>query len=139
MQDKPDANTLLEAIQDLLIKEVLPEIKDNDSLSYKTLVSWNMLGVIGREIKYGEIFLDKEIERMSMFFRNKSISFINTDVKDESYIAKMKRCRSLNEKLTEYIRKKKSSNEDLELWNLVKESLNEKLKISNPRFGTGEQ
>ena len=53
MQDRPDANTLLEAIQDLIIKEILPAIKDNDGLSYKTLVSWNMLGVIGRELKYG--------------------------------------------------------------------------------------
>ena len=123
MQDRPDANTLLEAIQDLIIKEILPAIKDNDGLSYKTLVSWNMLGVIGRELKYGEIFLDKEIKRVSDFLRENSIAFINTD---------------LNEKLTDYIRKKKIANENSELWNLVKESLNEKLRISNPRFGTGE-
>ena len=50
----------------------------------------------------------------------------------------MELCRSLNEKLTDYIRKKKIANEDSALWSLVKESLNEKLKISNPRFGTGE-
>lgn len=138
MQDRPDANALLEAIQDLIIKELLPAIKDNDALSYKTLVSWNMLGVIGREIKYGEIFLEKEIERISGFLRENSVSFINLDVKDESYLAKMERCRSLNEKLTDYIRKKKLANENESLWNLVKESLNEKLRISNPRFGTGE-
>ncbi|HNI89886.1 MAG TPA: hypothetical protein PKX55_17165, partial [Leptospiraceae bacterium] len=69
MQDRPDANALLEAIQDLLIKEVMPAIKDNDGLSYKTLVSWNMLGVIGRELKYGEIYLDNEISRISNFLR----------------------------------------------------------------------
>ncbi len=138
MQDRPDANVLLEAIQDLLIKEVLPALKDNDAVSYKTLVSWNMLGVISREIKYGEIFLDQEIERVSNFLRENSISFVTTDTKDKTYLAKMELCRSLNEKLTDYIRKKKIANEDATLWNLVKESLNEKLRISNPRFGTGE-
>ena len=138
MQDRPDANILLEAIQDLLIKEVLPALKDNDAVSYKTLVSWNMLGVIGREIKYGESFIDQEIERVSIFLRENSISFVTTDTKDKNYLAKMELCRSLNEKLTDYIRKKKIANEDSALWSLVKESLNEKLKISNPRFGTGE-
>ncbi len=138
MQDRPDANVLLEAIQDLIIKEILPAIKDNDGLSYKTLVSWNMLGVIGRELKYGETFLDQEIERVSNFLRENSISFVTTDTNDKTYLAKMELCRSLSEKLTDYIRKKKIANEDTALWSLVKESLNEKLRISNPRFGTGE-
>ena len=89
-------------------------------------------------MKYGETFLDKEIERVSHFLRENSIAFINTDLKDQTYLAKMEQCRSLNEKLTDYIRKKKIANENSELWNLVKESLNEKLRISNPRFGTGE-
>jgi hypothetical protein len=138
MQDRPDANVLLEAIQDLIIKEILPALKDNDALSYKTLVSWNMLGVIGREIKYGEIFLDKEIERVSNFLRENSISFVTTDTEEKNYLAKMELCLSLNEKLTDYIRRKKIANEDSELWSLVKESLSEKLRITNPRFGTGE-
>ncbi|HMX35550.1 MAG TPA: DUF6285 domain-containing protein, partial [Leptospiraceae bacterium] len=119
-------------------KEVMPAIKDNDGLSYKTLVSWNMLGVIGRELKYGEIYLDNEISRISNFLRENSISFVNEDIDDANYIAKMERCKSLNEKLTEYIRKRKVANEDKDLWNLVKESLNEKLKIANPRFNAGE-
>jgi len=57
MQDRPDAPALLEAIGDFLMKEVLPAVKDSDSLSYKTLVSWNMLGVIAREFKDGERLL----------------------------------------------------------------------------------
>ncbi len=138
MQDRPDANALLEAIQDLIIKEILPALKDNDALSYKTLVSWNMLGVIGREIKYGEIFLDKEIERVSNFLRENSISFVTTDTEEKNYLAKMELCLSLNEKLTDYIRRKKIADEDSALWSLVKESLSEKLRITNPRFGTGE-
>lgn len=44
MQDKPTSADLLEAIQDFLMKEVLPQFKDKELLSYKTLVSWNMLG-----------------------------------------------------------------------------------------------
>lgn len=64
MQDKPTSADLLEAIQDFLMKEVLPQFKDKELLSYKTLVSWNMLGVVSREIRSGEEALDKELGRL---------------------------------------------------------------------------
>ena len=46
MQDRPDSTILLEAIQDFLMKDIMPFVKESDILCYKTLVSWNMLGVI---------------------------------------------------------------------------------------------
>lgn len=64
MQDKPTSADLLEAIQDFLMKEILPQFKDKEFLSYKTLVSWNMLGVVSREIRSGEELLDKELSRL---------------------------------------------------------------------------
>ncbi|EMO75353.1 hypothetical protein LEP1GSC127_1325 [Leptospira kirschneri str. 200801925] len=64
MQDKPTSTDLIESIQDFLMKEVLPQFKDKDLLSYKTLVSWNMLGVVSREIRSGEELLDRELNRL---------------------------------------------------------------------------
>lgn len=51
MQYRPDSKELLQAIQDFLMKDLLPKLEGDDLLSYKTLVSWNMLGVIAREIE----------------------------------------------------------------------------------------
>ncbi len=132
MQDNPNINILLEAIQDLLMKEILPAIKDNEGLAYKTLVSWNMLGVISREVKMGEVFLNSEIQSIAAYLKE------NVSINNQTYAEKMDLCRNLNQKLNESILKNKSSIENLEVWNLVKNSLKEKLEISNPRYNTGD-
>ncbi len=51
MQYRPETKDLLSAIQDFLIKDLLPKIESDELLSYKALVSWNMLGVVSREIE----------------------------------------------------------------------------------------
>lgn len=132
MQDRPGSTVLLEAIQDFLMKEVMPFVRENDALSYKTLVSWNMLGVVAREIKSGESKLGDEIARLSRYLgREQSISATLT------YQEKMEICKELNTQFSEKIRKEKLSLEDSEAWNLAKKSLEEKIEISNPRFSTG--
>lgn len=73
MQDKPTSTDLIESIQDFLMKEALPQFKDKDLLSYKTLVSWNMLGVVSREIRSGEELLDRELNRLAKLL-NKDFS-----------------------------------------------------------------
>ena len=134
MQDRPDVSILLEAIQDFIIKDLLPEIKENEALSYKALVSWNMLGVINREWKQGEKLIDLEIQRVMDFFKAKSILFANLEIENKSYHEKKEIVRELNYKLSEYIRKKQISVDDLEVWDLVKKSIQEKLTLANPRF-----
>ncbi|GBF38440.1 DUF6285 domain-containing protein [Leptospira johnsonii] len=129
MQDKPSATELLEAIQDFLMKEVLPEFRDKDLLAYKTLVSWNMLGVISREIRSGEESLDKELSRLSSLLGKKS-EFPKT------WNEKKDLTSSWNEELRDIIRKEKKSLEDTEYWKHIKESVIEKVEIVNPRFTT---
>ncbi|MEI1278905.1 DUF6285 domain-containing protein [Leptospira venezuelensis] len=129
MQDKPSATELLEAIQDFLMKEVLPEFRDKDLLAYKTLVSWNMLGVISREIRSGEESLDKELMRLSSLLKKKS-EFPKT------WNEKKNLTSSWNEELRDIIRKDKKSLEDTEYWKHIKESVIEKVEIVNPRFTT---
>lgn len=132
MQDSPNINILLEAIQDLLMKEILPAIKDNEGLAYKTLVSWNMLGVISREVKMGEVFLNSEIQSIAEFLK------IDRSIENRTYLEKMEICRDSNQKLNVSIIENKSSVENTEVWNLVKKSLKEKLEISNPRYNNSD-
>jgi hypothetical protein len=132
MQDRPSANILLEAIADFLIKEILPITKDNDLLSYKTLVSWNMLEIISRELKYGEKFLTAELERLSSYL-NKEDNFLTKTYQEKLELAKL-----WNKELSEKIREKKIFNPHSVEWNLVKLTLREKLEIANPKFLQGE-
>ncbi|PKA16712.1 DUF6285 domain-containing protein [Leptospira haakeii] len=129
MQDKPSATELLEAIQDFLMKEVLPEFRDKDLLAYKTLVSWNMLGVISREIRSGEESIDKELTRLASLLKKKS-EFPKTWNEKKSLTS------TWNEELRDIIRKEKKSLEDTEYWKHIKESVIEKVEIVNPRFTT---
>ncbi len=129
MQDKPSATELLEAIQDFLMKEVLPEFKEKDLLAYKTLVSWNMLGVVSREIRSGEELLDKELSRLASLLGKKQ-EFPRTWNEKKTLTS------SWNLELRDKIRKEKKSVEDSDYWKHVKESVREKVEIVNPRFTT---
>jgi hypothetical protein len=133
MQDRPDANHLLEAIQDFLIKEIMPAVKHSDLLSYKTLVSWNMLGVISRELRLGEVYLNQELKRLKEFLKSDVIIDFEAD-----YTSKLQLCRDLNKQLSDEIKSKKWTNKDTEVWELVKNGLREKLEIANPRFQKSE-
>ncbi|EQA45138.1 hypothetical protein LEP1GSC050_4038 [Leptospira broomii serovar Hurstbridge str. 5399] len=129
MQDKPTSTELLEAIQDFLMKEVLPEFRDKDLLSYKTLVSWNMLGVVSREIRSGEELLDKELSRLAKLLKK--------DGKFPSTLNEKKKLASgWNLELRDLIRKEKKTIDDRSYWEHVKESVREKVEVTNPRFTT---
>ncbi|MDI7237783.1 DUF6285 domain-containing protein [Leptospira santarosai] len=129
MQDKPTSADLLEAIQDFLMKEVLPQFKDKELLSYKTLVSWNMLGVVSRDIRSGEEALDKELGRLVELLDKSSVfpSTLNE---------KKKLAHDWNMELLDRIRKEKLSSENSRYWNHVKETVKEKVEITNPRFAS---
>ncbi|EMN46271.1 DUF6285 domain-containing protein [Leptospira weilii] len=127
MQDKPTSADLLEAIQDFLMKEILPQFKDKEFLSYKTLVSWNMLGVVSREIRSGEELLDKELSRL--------VGILNKNLANPSTLNEKKAlAHAWNIELRDKIRKEKLSSENLQYWNHVKETVKEKVEVINPRF-----
>lgn len=128
MQDRPRAQDLLDAIADYLLKEVLPAVRENDALAYKALVSWNMLGVVSRELKEGETHLNAELERLSKRFGESPGPL--TTVRE-----KMERVQSLNQKLSDQIRSGKILPSNAEVLSLVKKSLEEKLAVANPRSG----
>ncbi|MCB1320271.1 MAG: hypothetical protein KDK34_08460 [Leptospiraceae bacterium] len=135
MQDKPEAADLMDAIQEFLMKEILPFVKERDDLSFKTLVSWNMLGVMAREFRTGEHFINAEFERLHALLN------LNPDdpqlTTPDTYIEKMELCRQLNHKLAEQIRNGHFEGDltpDHPIWQHVRETLRETLSVSNPRF-----
>lgn len=129
MQDKPRAPDLLEAVADFLMKEVMPAVKGSDALTYKTLVSWNMLGVISREFREGESLAREEYARLGPLVSEQRSA-------PDNYPELLQRLEEMNTLLAARIRSEKLTDKDEEIWQSVKETLRAKLRISNPRFGT---
>ncbi|MCW7460910.1 hypothetical protein [Leptospira limi] len=150
MQYRPDTKELLSSIQDFMMKELLPKLEGDDLLSYKTLVSWNMLGVIAREIENSE-YTNLWSEILNQKLR---ISDLESKYDLESFqkLSKKEKYQVLyhwNQSLAQTIRnqsnqsnqtnsKTNSSQIDTspkgKVWNLVKIQLKENLSVSNPRF-----
>ena len=157
MQDKPTSIDLLDAIQDFLMKEVMPTVKEKDLLSFKTLVSWNMLGVIIREIKLEEPMLEKEFNSlMSLLGKEAELLFSQNKIEIEnnldqnqkfdntkSYYSifvklnlneKKEIILKANEMLAQIIRDKKILPSQEEYFDHIMATLKDKLAISNPRY-----
>ncbi len=132
MQDNPRAPELLEAIGDFLMKEIMPFVKDEEALAYKTLVSWNMLGVVSREFREGESSARAEYGRLAKLLGREETPAPN-------YPELLAQLEDLNQQLAGQIRAEGYSRDRAEVWNAVKEGLREKLRVSNPRFGAGAE
>ena len=126
MQYKPENQDLIEAIAEFLRKDILTLVKDNDELAYKTLVSWNMLNVVMRDLEKEELNHIKELERLSELL-NLSLE-IPLTLKE-----KKEKVKGLNQKLCELIKNQKI-HKNHPIWEHVKQTLIENLSISNPRF-----
>lgn len=147
MQDKPTSTQLLEAIQDFLMKEIMPMVKDKDLLSFKTLISWNMLGVIVRELKQEEPLLEKEFSSLLPLLSDsdkvilpqnvkQSESNINSrSISELSLNEKKEILSKANELFAKSIREEKILPSNPEVFHHVMETLKDKLAISNPRYG----
>ena len=129
MQYRPEHTDLLDAIQDFLIKEVLPAVKDKDAIAYKTLVSWNMLGVVSRELKGGRTLLEQDTAALA------NILGKNIDPHEFADRALWQKAQELSRQVANKIREDKVTAGSAE-WATVKEILKHNLQISNPRYGT---
>jgi len=129
MQYRPEHTDLLDAIQDFLIKEVLPAVKDHDAVAYKTLVSWNMLGVVSRELKNGRTLLEQDTAALAQMLGEKIYPH---ELADRELWQKGQ---ELSRHVAKKIRVNKVGPGSTE-WSAVKEILKHNLQISNPRYGT---
>lgn len=129
MQYRPEHTDLIDAIQEFLIKEVLPFVKEQDALAYKTLVSWNMLGVVSRELKNGRPLLEQDAASLA------TLAGENVNVQTLGDRALWQRAQALAKTAAQSIRAKKTMPGSTE-WNTVRQVLKHNLQISNPRYGT---
>ncbi|TGL14046.1 hypothetical protein [Leptospira levettii] len=147
MQYRPDTKELLSAIQEFMMKELLPKLEGDDLLSYKTLVSWNMLGVIAREIENSEYTnLWAEILNQKFLISDLESKYNLENFQKLTKKEKHQVIYNWNQSLAQTIRnqsnqtnsKHNSPNIDTspkgKIWNLVKLQLKENLSVSNPRF-----
>ncbi|TGL39177.1 hypothetical protein [Leptospira perdikensis] len=143
MQYRPETKELISAIQDFLMKDLLPKLEGDDLLSYKTLVSWNMLGVIARETESSEF----EGDWNRILELNLKVSKLETDfdkIKFSSLSRKEKYNLLLdwNQEFAKKIRNQSKNHSSFEVkpgskvWDFAKNQLKETLSISNPRFQT---
>lgn len=128
MQDKPNLDELLEAVSEFLMKEIFPLVKDNEELSYKTLVSWNTLQILAREWKLAEELMNEDISRLANYLQKENSS------QQITFLQKKQVWKNLNQEFSKIIREKKISEPTSKEWKLVKQSLEAKLQISNPKF-----
>lgn len=127
MQYRPEHIDLIDAIQEFLLKEVLPFVKDNDALAYKTLVSWNMLGVVSRELKNGRPLLEQDARLLADLAGEK----LNTAMPDREL---WQTAQNLAKQVARKIRESKAMPGGSE-WNAVKQLLKHNLQVANPRYG----
>lgn len=134
MQYRPDAKDLILAIQEFLLKDLIPKLEGEDLLSYKTLVSWNMLGVLSRELEKETDFNSKEWKNLSELPCGEGLP---RDINDFERLPSKMRREFLKEayfNMAKELRKSKNSNTDSKEWQILKEQLQDNLAISNPRF-----
>jgi hypothetical protein len=129
MQYRPEHTDLLDTIQDFLIKEVLPAVKDHEAIAYKTLVSWNMLGVVSRELKGGRALLEQDAAALARMLGE------NINPHEFTDRALWQEAQELSAKAGRSIRASKASFGSEE-WRVVKDILKHNLQISNPRYST---
>lgn len=129
MQNRPEAADLMDAVAEMLIKEVLPLAQEHggDALAYKALVSWNMLGIVARELRQGEGLLNEELANLAQLLGQAAPA-------GDSYMEKMSAARELNAKLAKKIATEKIGPENAEIWRHAKDALQKTLTVSNPRF-----
>lgn len=134
MQYRPDAKDLILAIQEFLLKDLIPKLEGEDLLSYKTLVSWNMLGVLSRELEKETDFNSKEWKNLLELPCGEGLP---RDINDFERLPSKMRREFLKEayfNMAKELRKSKNSNTDSKEWQILKEQLQDNLAISNPRF-----
>ena len=116
MHNEPTIEQLFDSLRDYLMKEIMPLCKDNQSLSFRNLVAWNMLGVMSRELNVE----DKSIKLASLYERLLG--------------AKAENLSQSRAEVSKAIREGNLQWDNPELIEAMLKDVEERLVVSNPRF-----
>jgi len=128
MMDKPDAATLLEAVRELLSEELQPTVEDR-GLRFKLLIAANLLAIVERELRGGELLLDGELARLATLLDVKAVA-------SSTLADKEARSLELNRQLCARIRAGEADGGDwaAQTQAHLKRSLLDQLQLTNPRL-----
>lgn len=143
MQDRPEAGELLDAIGEFLLKELIPYLnkEKQDALSFKALVSWNMLSVLNREGSLAPAQLVSELTELSGVLKDDELAgrLKVAATENKSDAERREVLTSGLEALVGQIRRDpKSARPGTPEWQFAREYLKNQLAIVNPRFQTGD-
>ena len=116
MHNEPTIQQLFDSLRDYLMKEVMPLCKDDQSLSFRNLVAWNMLGVMSRELS-----IEDKSSRLALLYEQ----LLGTKTED------------LNQSRAEVAKAIRQGNmkwDNPELIEAMLTDVEERLVVSNPRF-----
>ena len=116
MHNEPTTQQLFDSLRDYLMKEIMPLCKDNQALSFRNLVAWNMLGVMSRELNNE----DKSIKLAALY--------------EQLLGAKSENLNQSRAEVSKAIREGNLKWDNPELISAMLTDVEERLVVSNPRF-----
>ncbi|MGM0575063.1 MAG: DUF6285 domain-containing protein [Myxococcota bacterium] len=126
MQDRPDRETLLQAVRDLLKGSVIPAIED-PALRFRVLVAVNVLGVVRRELRAEDAHWAEEIARLA--------DLLGDDAPDPAICGAEARRDALEAAHARLVQRLEAGDVDEDAATAhVRRTLAEKLSVVNPRF-----
>lgn len=129
MQDRPDAPDLLDAVASFVADELQPALTD-PRLRYRTLVAANVLRVVARELRAGDVPLRDEWRRLAALLDQHAVGPPADDASLRVALQEANRALCGRIRAGEVDQGPRSG----AVWAHVEETVIEKLRVANPRF-----
>jgi len=133
MQLRPDSSTLLEAVAQFLLSDLLPNVTDK-SLAFKVMIAANLTGMVAQELRTDDERYLAEVARLQALLPG----VVDGDARLlPTHAARVDALTRLNAKLAQGLRDNSFSVEQLAAITAhVKQTAMETLQATNPRFDT---
>lgn len=131
MQLRPDQSTLLEAVAQFLLADVLPSVTDK-SLAFKVMIAANLTGMVAQELRTDDARFQAEVARLQAIVPG----VVPGDARLlPTHAARVEALTRLNAALADGLRTNRFSPSQLaDITAHVKQTAMETLQATNPRF-----
>ena len=131
MQLRPDQSTLLEAVAQILLGDVLPHVTDK-ALAFKVMIAANLTGMVAQELRTDDARFQGEVMRLQALLPG----VVDGDAgKLPTHAARVDAITRLNAALADGLRNNRFTPSQLkDITAHVKQTAVETLQTTNPRF-----
>ena len=136
MQLRPDAPTLLDAVTQFLLSELLPQVQDK-ALAFKVMIAASLTGTVALELKNEDALYVAEVGRLQTLLPG----VVDGDARVRaSHAERAEALMKLNGALAEGLRKRRFNDAQLKAITAhVRQTAMETLQATNPRFDTSAE